>query len=161
MSDTPMPSERAVTLACLVYTIAPVTPGSGVTSKIMEHFVVADPFSVDPRVDAGPATDNRVIWFPATARRRITYSPTSESTEYGPGFTWEEIVEFTDYPGVVPNLLAMKTRGKTWYRTFEDAKTALFGAMLALAENEIDRLTDLVTEMGEEAEMVADAPRAG
>mgnify|MGYP003621503356 CR=1 FL=1 len=161
MSDTPKPSERAVTLACLVYTIAPVTPGSGVTSKIMEHFVIADPFSVDPRRIIAGDTDERVIWFPVTARRRISYSPTSESTEYGPGFIWEEVVETTDYPGVVPNLFAMKTRGKTWYRTFEDAKTALFSGMLALAENEIDRLTDLVTEMGEEAEMVADAARAG
>lgn len=160
MSNTPMPSERAVTHACLVYTIAPVTPGSGATSKIMEHFVVADPFSVDPRCVIAGDTDERVIWFPTTSRRRITYSPTSGSTEYGAGFTWEEVVETTDYPGVVPNLFAMKTRGKTWYRTFEDAKTALFSAMLALAETEIDRLTDLVTDMGEEMEMASDAARA-
>ena len=160
MPVTPNPSERAVEFACLVYTIAPVTPGCASTSKIMEHFVVADPFSVDPREQIGLDTDERVIWFPTTSRRRITYSPTSGSTEYGAGFTWEEVVEMTDYPGVVPNLFAMKTRGKSWYRTFEDAKTALFSAMLSLAETEIDRLTDLVTEMGEEAEMVADAARA-
>lgn len=159
MSDKPLP-HLAIERGDLVYTIQPALIGSGSTSRIVECIVLADLFPVDPGRTVNE-THGDVLWFPVTPRRRITYSPEFESNEYGLYFGWEDVVGVTDYQGVVPTLFALKTCGAAWYRTFEDAKTALFSAMLTLAENEIDRLTDLVTEMGEEAEMVADVARAG
>lgn len=158
MSDKSIP-HLAIERGDLVYTIQPALIGSGSASRIVECIVLADLFPVDPGRTVNEAHGD-VLWFPATPRRRITYSPEFESKDYGPYFGWEDVVGVTDYQGVVPTLFALKTCGAAWYRTFEEGKAALFTVMLRLAETEIDRLTDLVTEMGEEAEMVADVARA-
>ena len=136
------PNTAPLEMGCVIYTVHAMLPGKPPPPRIVEHKVVSDPFTVDLNRPYNVVVPDEISWFATVRHRIITFAPPAASAEYGENFGWEEVEREDGLAGAVPSAFSMSTRGSMWFRTFDEAKTALFLNMLRLAETEIKDLRD-------------------
>lgn len=158
----PSPNTAPLEMACTVYTVHAMLLGKPLPPRIVEYKVVCDPFTVDLNRPYNVEVPDEIAWFAAIRHRIITFAPPAASAEYGENFGWEEVESEDGLVGAVPTNFSMSARGSMWFRTFAEAKSALFLNMIRMAETEINNLRDQLGRPVKEcrAQDVGDVERA-